>query len=305
MQMIHQSAKSALDHRFKETREMTTTDTPPTLRWGHRIRGGDFDPENPERHFEKLACAGYDFVEISCPESRAQADLWRRAAEGAGLGVVVQIHSIGKKAVMHACSLTGQLQRAAWMSPEVVNSHTGSDLFPATENAFIFHCAISEANDLGIALVHETHCSRALFSAPSTRELLSRLPSLRLCADFSHWCSIHDSFLTNQSDSVSAALARADYLHLRIGHTQSPQITDLDNLEWHEAIAVHIEWWRQNIESLPNGKTLRVAPEFSPFPDRHVQCKPDELWAIKKSMRALFLARLPIPARSESRAAVD
>jgi hypothetical protein len=123
---------------------------------------------------------------------------------------------------------------------------------------------------------------------------------VRYSADFSHWCCDHESFLAVQAAIVSAALFRADYLHLRIGHTQSPQITDLDNPDWHEAIAVHIEWWRQKIESLPAGATLRVSPEFGPFPYRHKQCKPDELWALNESMRALFLARLPVPARTGS-----
>jgi sugar phosphate isomerase/epimerase len=266
-----------------------TSETSATLRWGRSIWGSDFDHENPERYFEKLAVAGYDFVEIGCPESQAQATHWRRAAEGASLGVVVQTHAVGTTADQHASSLTDQLQRAAWMSPELVNSHTGRDFFPATENAFIFQSAEGAASELGLALVHETHRSRALFSAPSTTDLLSRLPSLRLCADFSHWCCVHESFLADQADRVSAALARADYLHLRIGHTQSPQITDLESPEWQEAIAVHMAWWRQKIESLPTGATLRVSPEFGPFPYRHRPCNPDELWALNESMRALFL----------------
>jgi hypothetical protein len=138
---------------------------------------------------------------------------------------------------------------------------------------------------------------------PSTCELLARLPSLRLCADLSHWCCVHETFLADQAANVSAALARADYLHLRIGHTQAPQITDLRNAEWQEAIAVHMEWWREKIDSLPTGTTLCVAPEFGPFPYRHVQCNPDELWTLNESMRDLFLARLPVPTLPKSLAA--
>lgn len=265
----------------------------PVIRWGRSIWGSDFDPENPGLYFEFVAAAGYDFVEISCPDSPAQATLWRRAAENAGLGVVVQIHSMGVTADEHAGSLADQLRRAAWMSPELVNSHTGRDFFPATTNASIFSQAGSVASDLGLPLVHETHRSRALFSVPSTTELLNRLPQVRLCADLSHWCCVHETLLADQAEGVSAALARADYLHLRVGHTQSPQITDLDHPEWQEAVTAHLDWWRRKIASLPAGTTLRVAPEFGPFPYRQIQSEPAELWALNESMRALFLLNLP------------
>lgn len=86
-------------------------------------------------------------------------------------------------------------RQASWLFPEMVNAHSGRDIFSLAENTKILRGAGEIASDLGLRLVHETHRSRALFSGPSTTELMKQMPSLRLCADLSHWCCVHESYL--------------------------------------------------------------------------------------------------------------
>lgn len=265
-----------------------------SLRWGRSVWGSDFDPAHPSSYFRKLARHGYHFVEVACPPTCEDAKRWREAAEDVGLGVVVQIHSAGGSPGEHAESLCDQLKRSAPLAPILVNSHTGRDFYTLDANAEICSRAQDVAESHGLALVHETHRSRATFSVPATAALLERLPFMRLCADFSHWCCVHESFLEDQQHAVNAALERADYLHLRVGHTQSPQITDPRVREWEHAVAVHLEWWRRRVLALQHGETLLVSPEFGPAP--YMTCDPEtntplvDLWEVNEAMRAITSA---------------
>lgn len=259
----------------------------PILRWGRSVWGSAFDPHRPRPFFQRLAESGYDFVEVACPESSSQASLWKDAANEHGLGLVVQIHSAGDDPAAHATSLERQIKAARLLKPEMVNSHTGRDIFSHRDNAAIFTRATHAAQKSGVHLVHETHRSRAMFCGPSTLHLLEEQPSLRLCADLSHWCCVHESMLEDQPEAVSAALLHADYLHLRVGHTQSSQIPDLHAPEWEETIRTHLEWWRYKVSCMLPGQILRVSPEFGPFPYLSHPGSAEELWTLNETMRML------------------
>jgi sugar phosphate isomerase/epimerase len=266
----------------------TTGDRPaPILRWGRSVWGSAFDPHRPEPFFAQLAENKYNFVEIACPDSSAQASLWKSAAAGQGLGFVVQIHSLGDDPNAHSASLERQIESASELEPELVNAHTGRDIFSHRENAEIFSHATKAAAEFGVQLVHETHRSRAMFSGPSTMRLLEDLPSLRLCADLSHWCCVHESMLEDQPEAVSAALLHADYLHLRVGHTQGSQIPNLNAPEWEETIRTHLEWWRYKVSCMLPGQILRVSPEFGPFPYLSHPGSAEELWTLNETMRVI------------------
>jgi sugar phosphate isomerase/epimerase len=260
---------------------------PPVLRWGRSVWGSAFDPHRPEPFFERLAENDYDFVEVACPDSSGQASLWKAAASAQGLGIVVQIHSIGDDPNTHAVSLERQIASASQLDPELVNAHTGRDIFSHRDNVSIFSRAADAAAECGVHLVHETHRSRAMFSGPSTMRLLEEQPSLRLCADLSHWCCVHESMLEDQPEAVSAALLHADYLHLRVGHTQGSQIPDPDAPEWAETIRTHLDWWRYKVSCMLPGQILRVSPEFGPFPYLSHPGSAEELWTLNETMRVL------------------
>jgi len=262
------------------------------LRWGRSVWGSEFEPQNPDAYFSRLAEAGYSFVEVACPDSPSQAACWKAAAERVGLGIVAQIHSTGNTPEEHVESLRKQLRHSVGMAPELVNAHSGRDHFTSIENIGILRHTLDFARTLGLEIVHETHRSRATFSAPSTARLVTEIPDLRLCADFSHWCCVHESFLDDQAPAVTAALDRADYLHLRVGHTQSPQVPDPGAPEWQNAVNRHMAWWRAKIKSMNKGESIRVAPEFGPFPYGQFSDSSEDLWLLNESMRRLFLLLL-------------
>jgi sugar phosphate isomerase/epimerase len=154
----------------------------------------------------------YNAVEMGIPATAAERDQLAALLEKNGLQLVAQQWTKGQTAADHQQSFEEQYLHAVDMGQvQFVNSHTGKDFFSIEENQSIFTHALALEEEHGLPVVHEIHRGRATFSTNSVNQLLDRLPSIRLCADFSHWCCVHESFLHDQSDSVERALAVAGH----------------------------------------------------------------------------------------------
>jgi hypothetical protein len=226
------------------------------------------DLPTPEEKFSKIKAAGFDGVELGVPNTVKECQRIRSALEEAGLAAIVQQWTSGRNADEHVRSFEQQYERAVTLAPLFVNSHTGKDYFSGEENLEIFDAAAQLESAAGLPVLHETHRGRALFSAASTSVFLSLRPELKLTADFSHWCCVHESLLEDQPESLALAIAHTRHVHARVGYSQGPQVPDPRAAEWGPAARAHLAWWRRTVESCRRRKydLLTICPEFGPPP---------------------------------------
>ncbi|HRG80840.1 MAG TPA: sugar phosphate isomerase/epimerase, partial [Cyclobacteriaceae bacterium] len=81
----------------------------------------------------------------------------------------------------------------------------------------------------------------------------------------SHWCNVHESYLSDQEETIAMALNRTDHIHARIGHPEGPQVSDPRAPEWKQAVETHFGWWDKIVErKKKEGKLMTFLTEFGP-----------------------------------------
>ncbi|WP_316804248.1 sugar phosphate isomerase/epimerase [Pedobacter nototheniae] len=149
--------------------------------------------------------------------------------------------------------------------PLYINVHSGKDFFKYQENKKFIDFTILYAKQTGVAIYHETHRSRMLYSAPASRVYLEENPGLRLTLDISHWCNVSESLLEDQPETVNLAISRTDHVHSRVGHAEGPQVSDPRAPEWKPAVEAHFVWWDKIVAiKKQEGKMLTMLTEFGP-----------------------------------------
>lgn len=182
------------------------------------------------------------------------------------------------------------------IKPLYINCHSGRDYFTYDQNKSFIDFTIALSEKTGIKILHETHRSRIMYSAPAGRTYFDRIPDLRITFDVSHWCNVSESLLANQGDTMKIALERTDHIHARIGHPEGPQVNDPRAPEWKEALDAHLAWWDKIVElKKASGQTLTVLTEFGPadyMPTEPYSRKPlADQWAINVYMKNLLRKR--------------
>lgn len=156
--------------------------------------------------------------------------------------------------------------------PLYINCHSGKDYFSFEQNLAFLDATAKASKQTGISICHETHRGRILYNAPLTRQFMENRADLRLTADLSHWCCVHESLLGDQPETLAMALSRTDHIHARVGHPEGPQVSDPRAPEWAQAVEVHFRWWDKVVERKRNaGETVTILTEFGP---------PDYLWSL-------------------------
>ncbi|MGH7992028.1 MAG: sugar phosphate isomerase/epimerase family protein, partial [Limisphaerales bacterium] len=152
------------------------------------------DAATLEEKLEKIKAGGFDGVELDVPLDLETCQRARQLLNASRLAVVAQQwRTSGRTVAEHQAGFEQQYERALVLKPLYLNSHTGCDHFTLEENLALFDHAAALAGRHGLEVYHETHRSRALFSAPATMRFLDARPELKLVADFSHWCCVHES----------------------------------------------------------------------------------------------------------------
>jgi sugar phosphate isomerase/epimerase len=244
----------------------------------------------------KARAAGFDGVEtwVSMDPQKQAATV--AAIRKHGLEVGMLIGGREPDAAAHYASFVAQLPVALAEKPTYVNCHTGRDWFGTADNQRFFVLTHEAARRTGIPVLHETHRSRALYSAAVAREYLRRDPSLRLTFDVSHWCVVSESLLADQAEAVDLAISRSDHIHARVGHSQAPQVGDPRAPEWQTALNAHLAWW-DRIVSLKKaaGAPLTMLSEFGPVPYMpalpYTRQPVSDAWQINVWMMDLFRQR--------------
>jgi len=245
-----------------------------------------------EEKFKKIKAGGFDGVEFEVPLEAATCKQARQVLDELGLAVIAQQwRTTGQTVAEHIAGFEPQYERAQLLKPLYLNSHTGRDHFMFEENLAIFDHASAQARQHGLEVYHETHRGRALFSAPATEQFLAARPQLKLVADFSHWCCVHESLLADQVARMQRAIANSFALHARIGHAEGPQVPDPRDPLWQPQLDAHLAWWKEIValrrsEGCP---LLPITPEFGPAPYLtllpHSHQPIADLWEINCFMR--------------------
>jgi sugar phosphate isomerase/epimerase len=253
-----------------------------------------------ESKLEKIKSGGFDGVELEVPLDAETCRRARKTADELGLLIVAQQwRTSGQTVAEHTAGFEPQYERALLMQPLYLNSHTGRDHFTVEQNLEIFDHTSALANRLGLEVFHETHRGRALFSAPATLQFLAARPALKLVADFSHWCCVHESLLADQAERVARAVENSFAIHARVGHAEGPQIPDPRDPLWQPNLDAHLAWWQQIVarRRAAGCQRLCITPEFGPAPYMtllpHSHRPIADLWEINVFMRDWLKARLP------------
>ena len=267
-----------------------------TIRWICSLWG--MEEPTMEARLSKARKAGFDGIETGVPADPASRRELGALLKGMGLALVAQQHTTGADAAAHMRGFEEQYRRGVELAPLFVNSHTGRDIFGLAENLRIFAKAEQLEKALGVQVMHEIHRGRPTFSVPSTLALLDALPGLRLTADFSHWCCVHESLLEDQAQGVSRAVDHCRHIHARVGHAEAPQVTDPRAPEWKNEVAAHLRWWQAIVDrrKIEGTKILTICPEFGP--PGYMATLPGtgkpvaDLWAINTYMKDFLKERL-------------
>jgi sugar phosphate isomerase/epimerase len=266
------------------------------IRW---IRSKWDFPDTPLHEFlHRIHAAGFDGSEIYLPSLRDAPEEVVRMHADLNLTLVGMISSEGKDVSEHLRMLEENFQNAIRFAPSRINCHVGKDWFSVQDNTRLIRRGVELSERHGIPISFETHRGRATFSTLSTAALLEAVPAMRLTADFSHWCCVHESLLADQQEAVDHAIHHADYIHARVGHIEGPQVSDPRAPEWELELETHATWWERIVRARRReGVTeFAICPEFGPWPYMpslpYTRQPVVALWEVNLAVRDLLASRL-------------
>lgn len=239
---------------------------------------------------------GYDGIEVWTPGTEEAALELKRTVQKHGLQLGLLCGSWQSDFNTHLSEFSASLTRAVALQPLYINCHAGRDWYPTEQNLQLLRITAEANHSSGIPIYHETHRGRMLFSAPQTLQFLLQDPALRLTLDISHWCTVHESMLEDQVNTVQKALERTDHIHARVGHPEGPQVNDPRAPEWAAILQQHLDWWDVVVQNKAKaGELMTICPEFGP--PHYMQALPytlqpvADLWAVNKYMKDLLRQR--------------
>jgi sugar phosphate isomerase/epimerase len=218
-----------------------------------------------EGNLKRISDAGYRGVEMEM-QNVSDASRVLDLLHLYNLEIIPTILTEGKNTREHIQSFAEQLERSLALKPVLVNSHSSRDFMSLDEQRQFFHEALDMEVQSGVRVAHETHRSRALSTPWRTAQLLQEFETLKINADFSHWCCVCESLLADQADTLALASERAVHIHARVGYEQGPQVPDPRAPEYVEALEAHEHWWKNIIRarSRDGFDIFTITPEFGP-----------------------------------------
>ncbi|MBS1881325.1 MAG: TIM barrel protein [Actinobacteria bacterium] len=216
---------------------------------------------------EQARADGFDGIEDELPPPGCEQELKQLLAEH-GLGYIPLVLAEGETPREQTQSLELQLSRAAEFTPPVIVCHAGRDRWPLRDTVEFLERILSLEQRTDVAVAHETHRNRALFSPWRTSELLEALPELRLCCDFSHWVLVAERLLEEEQEQAirDRSAERCLHVHARVGFENGPQVADPRAPECARLVEVYGRWWEE-IWAAQERRGLAVStlsPEYGP-----------------------------------------
>jgi len=197
------------------------------------------------------------------------------------LSFILQIHTCSypvktTKVQDHVDYFRTYVKEAKSWGASFVNSHSGSDSWSFEDSIKFFEECIKIEKEEGILVLHETHRQRVLYNPFVTRDLLKRLPDLKVNADLSHWAVVCERLLDEANDDfwpeIIHLVAKQCYLvHARVGYAEGPQVPDPSAAEYKDALDAHEKWWNViwKAQKERGDSFAYVEPEHGPPPYLH------------------------------------
>jgi sugar phosphate isomerase/epimerase len=252
--------------------------------------------------FKKVKEGGYDGVEMGLPLNKSEkSDILKLIKEHELELVAQHWETSHPDPLLHKEIYKRYLLNLAEANPLFINSQTGKDYFSFEENAALIAVAFQVEKETGIPVVHETHRGKFSFAVHITRQYLEKIQHLELGLDLSHWCTVAESLLNDQQESLDLALLHTRHIHARVGYAEGPQITDPRLPEWHETMNFHLSCWDKVVKNLKqmNKEYLTITPEFGPYPYMprlpYTQMPVANQWEINVYMKDLLKERYSQP----------
>lgn len=223
----------------------------------------------PDQMITRIKAAGYDGIEFGFPFNDPRRAAFMELTKQAGLLTIGQLYNADEPAfAQHTESYRRQMEYLISFQPLFINAHTGRDHYSFEQNLSLIDLAARMQQESGIPVMHETHRGRFPFCINATLPYLRQRPALQLVADLSHFCTVSESYLQDQQESLQEVLTHAHHIHARVGHPQGPQVTDPRLPEWQAALEHHLQWWDTIVQFHRNRQTamLTITPEFGPAP---------------------------------------
>ena len=224
---------------------------------------------------------GFDGIEAPVPEKPAAAEHWGEALRQANLLLMAEICTTGNYVADRRASLQTHIDdfsrgvgAAKIAGARAITCLGGCDAWPLETSVQFFDRAMEIADQQGVKVSFETHRGRTMFNPWVTVALLERLPSLRLTADFSHWCVVTERLLSTEEEELAVIMPHVDHVHARVGYEQGPQVPHPAAPEYRDAMSVHDSWWKTIwlLQHQRGTAVTTMTPEFGP--DGYLQAKP-------------------------------
>lgn len=194
-----------------------------------------------------------------------------------------------KSARHHLVSLEDGIIRSLPGNPLFINTMGGYDAWDFDE-AMAFHAGVLDLEqEHGIAVSVETHRGRYSHNPWLFRDIMKRLPGLRITCDFSHWCVVTERLILDEEPEIlQLAAEHAHHIQPRVGYAQGAQVPDPRAPEYLYALEAHERWWDRVWESMAERgfETVTMTPEFGP--DGYLQAAPftqvpvADLWEVNR-----------------------
>ena len=217
---------------------------------------------------------GYEAIEASLGQQPDPAAFLRFRADH-HFAWIPQVFSRdfqpGGTVAEHLRSLRQQVEACLDHQPLFINAHSGTDGWSPAEAEDFFGQALALEQRIGIPRAHATHRLPYSGRPCRTRDLLQKLPDLKLTCDFSHWVCVCERLLPDLGDIVSLCAQRCLHLHARVGYEEGPQVPDPAAPEYATHLAAHEAWWDE-IWQAQRGRGCpcsTLTPEFGPPPYLH------------------------------------
>lgn len=188
---------------------------------------------------EQLAVAkaqGYDGIEW-CLHGVCTAEEWKELHAKHGLELAILMGGEDARSIIET------YQQCAAYEPMFLTCHTLRDHLTFEQGKAALRELLEAEKDLPFPVGHETHRGRLLYSPWVTTPYLEKFPSMKIVADFSHWCVVCESLLEDAREHIDLAGSRAIHIHGRVGYMEGPQVPDPSAPEYTTELETHEGWW--------------------------------------------------------------
>jgi sugar phosphate isomerase/epimerase len=209
-----------------------------------------------------LKSLGYEGIETPLGNAQADPDFMPRLRDHS-MRYIGMAFTGGNNAAEHFDSMRQQVDALVKLGASQVTIHSARDAFSLREAESFYAKATEYEKGLPIVVGHETHRGRAFYNPWTTRDLLAKFPSIKLCIDYSHWVCVAERLLDDCGDILATCAQRCVHLHARVGFEQGPQVPDPSAPEYATHLAAHEKWWKQIFAARGNAE-LTCTPEFGP-----------------------------------------